>query len=71
MDEKQVLACIDTLRGVLDYMMRLREKMGPETTGVPRWAIERIERALRDHPEALNALLKELAAEGEKETDVV
>ena len=52
-------------------MMRLREKMGPETTGVPRWAIERIERALRDHPEALNALLKELAAEGEKETDVV
>ena len=63
-DEKQVLATIDTLRGVLDSMMRLREKIGPETTGIPRWAVERIECALRNYPEALKALLTELAAEG-------
>jgi hypothetical protein len=64
-DEKQVLATIDTLRGVLDSMAKIRREMGPEITGVPRWAIEKIERALRDHPEALKALLKELAEEME------
>jgi hypothetical protein len=35
-----------------------------------RRAIERIERALRNHPEALNEMLKELAAEGEKQAEV-
>jgi hypothetical protein len=69
-DEKQVLAAIDTTRGILDSLVKLRRGMGPETTGIPRWAIERIERALRNHPEALNALLKELAAEGEKQAEV-
>ena len=69
-DEKQVLAAIDTTRAVLDSMVKLRREMGPETTGIPRWAIERIERALRNHPEALNALLEELAADGEKQAEV-
>jgi len=41
--------------------------MGHESTGIPRWAIEKIERALRDYPEAQRALLKELAAEDDRE----
>ena len=49
-------------------MIKLRREMGHESTGIPRWAIERIERALRNHPEALNELLKELAAEDDRET---
>ena len=63
-DEKQVLSAIDTTRAVLDSLVKLRREMGPET-GIPRWAIERIECALRNHPAALKALLKELAAEEE------
>src|SRR5215469_2513972 len=66
-DEKQVLAAIDTTRGILDSMIKLRREMGHESTGIPRWAIERIERALRDYPEAQRALLKELAAEDDRE----
>jgi hypothetical protein len=61
-DEKQVLAAIDTCRGVLDSMIKLREKMGPDT-GIPRWAIDKIEHALRNHPQALLALLQELGDE--------
>ena len=63
-DEKLVLAAIDTTRAVLYSLVKLRREMGPET-GIPRWAIERIECALRNHPAALKALLKELAAEEE------
>jgi len=61
-----VLAALDTSRGILDSIVKLRREMGPADTGIPRWAIERIERALRNHPEALNALLRELAAEEEE-----
>jgi hypothetical protein len=68
--KKQVLAAIDTTRAVLDSLAKLRREMGHEATGIPRWAIERIERALRNHPEALNALLEELAADGEKQAEV-
>ena len=60
MDEKQVLSAIDTTRAVLDSLVKLRREMGHEDTGIPRWAIER---TLRNHPEALEALLKELAIE--------
>ena len=67
-DEKQVLAAIDTTRGILDSMTKLRREMGQESTGIPRWAIEKIERALRDYPEAQQALLKELAAEDDRGT---
>jgi hypothetical protein len=65
-DERQVLAALDTTRGTLDSIVKLRHAMGNDDTGIPRWAIERIERALRNHPEALNALLRELAAEEEE-----
>ena len=65
-DDKLVLQAIDTVRGILDSMIKLRREMGHEATGIPRWAIERIEKALRGHPEALNQLLKELAAENDK-----
>jgi hypothetical protein len=56
-----VFAAIDTTRGALDSLVKLRREMGNRNTGIPRWAIERIERALRNHPEALNELLKALA----------
>jgi hypothetical protein len=69
-DEKLVLQAIDTTRGILDSIVRLRREMGHEDTGIPRWAIARIECALRNHPEALNELLKELVAEGEKQVEV-
>ena len=68
-DEKQVLQAVETTRGVLDSLVKLRREMGLETTGIPRSATERIERALRNHPEALNALLKELASD-EKPAEV-
>ena len=42
--------------------------MGNADTGLPRWIVEKIERALRDHPAAQRALLKELAAEDDRET---
>ena len=45
-------------------IIKLSGEMSHDDTGIPRWAIERIERALRDHPEALYELPKELAAEG-------
>ena len=60
------------MRGKIDPVRRSRRRRGDE----PGWcetivgAIERIERALRDHPAALNALLKEVAGEGEKQADV-
>jgi hypothetical protein len=44
--------------------------MGHEAAGIRRKAIERIERALRNHPAVLNELLRELAAEGEKQAEV-
>jgi hypothetical protein len=68
-DEKQVLACIDTTRGVLDSIVRLRDRIGPDAVGIPHWAIVRIERALRDHPKALHALLQELATERDTDHD--
>ena len=48
-DEKQVLAAIDATRGILDSIVKLRREMGHQDTGIPRWAIERIERDLRNH----------------------
>lgn len=65
-DEKLVLQTIDTTRALLDSMVKIRREMGHEASGIPRWAIERISSALRDHPSALNALLKDLAADTEK-----
>jgi hypothetical protein len=65
-DENMILKAIDTTRGVLDSIVKLRREMGHDSSGIPRWAIERIERALRLYPEAQHALLKELAAENEK-----
>jgi hypothetical protein len=65
-DEKLVLSALDTLRGILDSIVKVRREMGHDASGIPRWAIERIERALRNHPEAMSELLKELAAEDEK-----
>lgn len=62
-DDKLVLAAIDTIRGILDSMIKLRREVGHEATGIPRWAIERIEKELKHHPEALSALLKGLAEE--------
>jgi hypothetical protein len=64
-DERVVLAAIDTTKGVLDSLVKLRREMGNQNTGIPSWAIERIERALRNYPEALHALLKALAEEEE------
>lgn len=69
-DEKLVLQALDTLKGILDSIVKVRREMGHEGTGIPRWAIERIERGLRDYPEAQHALLKELAAEKEKQAEV-
>jgi hypothetical protein len=60
-NEKQVLAAIDTTRAVLDSLVKLRRDLGPDANSIPRWAIDRIDHALRDHPRALHALLKELA----------
>jgi hypothetical protein len=60
-DEKLVLQAIDTTKGILDSLVKLRRSMEPESTQIPRWAIQRIEAALRDHPAALKALLKALA----------
>lgn len=62
-DDRMVLEAIGTVKGLLDSMMRLRKEMGSSRSGVPRWAIERIERGLRNYPEAQQALLKELMAE--------
>jgi hypothetical protein len=62
-DEKLVLQAIDTTRGVLDSMVKLRRQMEPAANQIPRYAIEKIERALRDHPAALKALFKALADE--------
>ena len=64
-DDRLVLMAVDTTKGVLDSIIKLRREAGHEGTGIPRWAIERIERALRNYPEAQHALLKELAAENE------
>jgi hypothetical protein len=60
-DEKLVLQAIDTTKGILDSMVKLRRQMDPAANAIPRYAIEKIERALRDHPAALKALLKALA----------
>lgn len=68
-DDKLVLAGIDSTRAILDSLIKVRREAGNEATGIPRWAIERIERALRNHPEALNELLKDLAAESEKSVE--
>jgi hypothetical protein len=68
-DERQVLAALDTTRAILDSIVKLRRTMGPADTGIPRWAVERIERALRNHPEAQRELLKELAAEHDPDED--
>jgi hypothetical protein len=68
-DEKLVLAAIDTTKGVLDSMVKLREKIGPDSTAIPRWAFERIERALRNYPDARLALLKELAGDNDPNDD--
>jgi hypothetical protein len=62
-EERLVLQAIDTTRGVLDSLVRLRAKMPPTRTSIPRWAIERIERVLRNQPKALEALLAELTSE--------
>lgn len=70
-NEKLVQGAIEVTRGVLDSIAKLRRDMGHEGSGIPRWAIERIERALRNHPEAMRELLKELAAEQEKEAEKV
>jgi hypothetical protein len=64
-----VLAALDTSRGILDSIVKLRREMGPADTGIPRWAIERIERTLRNHPEAQRELLKGLAAEHDPDED--
>ena len=50
-DEKLVLEGINTLQGILDSMIRLRREAGNDSTGVPHWAVARIEKALRNHPE--------------------
>jgi hypothetical protein len=70
-DEKMVLSAIHTTREVLDSIVKLRKGMGSEAGGIPHWAIERIERALQGHPDALKQLMRELAATEEKpaETD--
>jgi hypothetical protein len=65
-DERLVLQAIDTTRDILADMIKLRREMGHEDNGIPRWAIEGIEKALRNHPDAMKAVLKELAAETEK-----
>jgi hypothetical protein len=64
-DEKVVLEAINTVRGILDSMIRLRREVGNDSTGIPHWAVVKIEKALRNHPEALADLLKALAAEDE------
>ena len=58
-----MLAAIDTTRGILDSSVKLRREMATKIPAFRRWAIERIERALRNHPEARNAPLPELAAD--------
>jgi hypothetical protein len=69
-NDRLVLEAINTTRGVLDSLVKLRREMDRDTTGIPRWAIDRIERALRNYPEAMSKLLKELAAKGDKQTEV-
>lgn len=68
-DEGMILKALDTTRAIIDSMVKLRREVDHDSTGIPRWAIERIERALRDFPEAQHALLKELAAENEKDAE--
>ena len=50
-------------------IIKLSGEMSHDDTGIPRWAIERIERTLRNHPEAQRELLKELAAEHDPDED--
>ena len=66
-DDGLVLQAIDVTRKVLEGIMKLRREMGAEKSGIPRWAIERIERGLRNYPEAQHALLKELASENDED----
>jgi hypothetical protein len=40
-DEKQVIAAIDTTRGILDSLIKLRREMGHESTRIPRWPSKR------------------------------
>jgi hypothetical protein len=68
-DEKLVLQAIDTTKGVLDSLLKLRRQMGHEANQIPRWAIEKIEYALRDHPAAMKALLKAIATERDDDDD--
>jgi hypothetical protein len=68
-DEKLILSAIDTTRGVLDSLIKLRKEIGAEGAGIPGWAIARIEKALRSHPAALKELMRELATEEEKLAD--
>lgn len=60
-DDKLVLEAVNTVKNVLDSMVRLRRDMTVEGPGIPRWAISKIEEALREHPDALEAILEALA----------
>jgi hypothetical protein len=50
----------------LDSIIKLRRQMGHEATGIPRWGHRAHRTRVGNHPEALNALVRKLAAEGEK-----
>jgi hypothetical protein len=62
-DDRMVLDAVVVIKSVLDSMVRLRKDMiGPDGgSGIPRWAIDRINEALQAHPEALEALIEALA----------
>ena len=70
-DDRMVMDAINCTKGLLDSLVRLRREAGHEASGIPSWAIERIERALRNYPEAQTALLKELIAGNEKQAEDV
>jgi len=66
-DDRLVLSALDSTRAILDSLIRVRREAGHEASGIPRWAIERIELALRQYPDALNHLLRELAEENRRQ----
>ena len=68
-NDRLLLLAIDTTKGVLDRIIKLRREMSSEKAGLPRWMIEKIERGLRNFPDAQEALLKELATEDEPPKD--
>jgi hypothetical protein len=66
-DDKLVMEAIKCTSQIIKDLEEMRQGMAAEDTGIPRWAIEKIEQGLKNHPEARLALLESLAAGQEKD----